>query len=43
MKNAYFENFDNQYKITKYLIKDIARMNTTECNLVTLCAIITKI
>ncbi len=24
MENAYFENFDNQYKITKYLIKDIA-------------------
>lgn len=23
MKNAYFENFYNQYKITKYLIKDI--------------------
>lgn len=26
MKNAYLENFDNQYKITKYLIKDIARV-----------------
>lgn len=26
MKNAYFENFDNQYEIRKYLIKDVAGM-----------------
>lgn len=26
MKNAYSENFDNQYTIAKYLIKDIAGM-----------------